>query len=96
MQAYLVRRLLLAVPTFVGITILVFIAIRLVPGDTVDQLSAGGVVSAEGKAQIRHTLGLDRPWYRQYGVWVGELLHGDLGHSLDSGRPIGPDLGQLF
>lgn len=94
MQTYILRRLVLAVPTFIGITMLLFVAIRLIPGDTVDQMAAGGIVSAEGKAKIRHALGLDRPWYGQYVSWAGGLLHGDLGRSLDSGDSIASDLGQ--
>ena len=94
MQTYLIRRLLLALPTFLGITVLVFVLIRSIPGDTVDQMAAGGAVTAEGKAQIRHALGLDRPWYVQYAGWVGGLAHGDLGRSLVSGDSIAADLRQ--
>lgn len=92
MQTYLLRRLLLAVPTFVGVTLVVFFMLRLIPGDTVDQMAAGGAVTAQGKATIRHALGLDRPWYVQYGSWMGGLARGSLGHSLLSGRAISQDL----
>lgn len=94
MQAYLVRRLVLALPTFLGITVLVFVLIRSIPGDTVDQMASGGAVTAEGKASIRHALGLDRPWYVQYGGWLGGLARGNLGRSLVSGDSIAHDLGQ--
>jgi peptide/nickel transport system permease protein len=93
-QAYLVRRLVLALPTFLGLTVLVFTLIRSIPGDTVDQMASGGAVTVEGKASIRHALGLDRPWYVQYGAWVGGLVHGNLGRSLVSGDSIAHDLGQ--
>lgn len=94
MQAYIIRRLLLAVPTFIGITVLVFAALRMIPGDTVDQMAAGGAITAAGKAQIRHALGLDRPWYAQYLGWSGGLVRGSFGHSIVSGDSIAHDLGQ--
>ncbi|HTE83314.1 MAG TPA: ABC transporter permease [Dehalococcoidia bacterium] len=96
MQAYIIRRLVLAVPTFIGITIFVFLALRMIPGDTVDQMAAGGAITAEGKAQIRQALGLDRPWYTQYASWMGGLLHANLGRSLVSGNSIAHDVGQRF
>jgi peptide/nickel transport system permease protein len=93
MRTYIIRRLLLAVPTFVGVTILLFLAIRLIPGDAVDQMASSGSITAAGKAQIRHALGLDRPWYSQYLRWGTGLLHGDLGHSFYSGDAIAADIG---
>ncbi len=94
MRAYLIRRLVLAVPTFIGVTILLFVAVRLIPGDTVDQMASGGTITAAGKAKIRHSLGLDRPWYTQYVSWSTGLLHGDLGRSFYSGDSIAADIGQ--
>src|SRR5712692_7865531 len=47
-----------------------------------------------GRPRSAKALGLDRPWYAQYGSWAGGLLHGNVGHSLVSGNPIGRDLGQ--
>jgi peptide/nickel transport system permease protein len=96
MQAYIIRRLLLAVPTFIGISLLIFGALRIIPGDTVDQMASGGAITAQGKAGIRHALGLDRPWYVQYATWMGGILHGDPGKSLVSGNSIARDLWQRF
>ena len=74
------------VPSVLVLTVFVFAMVRLVPGDVVDILAeAGGrgeVISQDVKDEIRHSLGLDRPVYIQYFVWVGRVLRGDLGESL--------------
>ncbi|MCH8195677.1 MAG: ABC transporter permease [Chloroflexi bacterium] len=87
MGRYIVRRLLLMIPTLFIVSLLVFFLMRIVPGDAVDaQLgqaaAAGGGVTPELEAQIRAELGLDRPAHIQYFVWVGNALQGDLGNSL--------------
>ena len=83
MQHYILRRLLLAVPT-VGITVLVFLAIRVIPGDPLRGVMAEGaiyVLSDEELAEVRRSLGLDRPLAVQYFDWVLDILKGDLGFS---------------
>ena len=84
MQHYILRRLLLAVPTVIGITVLVFLAIRVIPGDPLRGVMAEGaiyVLSDEELAEVRRSLGLDRPLAVQYFDWVLDILKGDLGFS---------------
>jgi len=87
MGAYIVRRLGLLIPTLFLITIVVFILIRLVPGNVIDMMVAEHVYDSqqakeEGAQQIRHMLGLDVPIHVQYLRWVGNIFRGDLGQSM--------------
>jgi len=87
MISYIIRRLLLLVPTLLIITVIVFFLIRLVPGDVIDLMIAENIyTSAEAREQgadfIRARLGLDEPIHMQYLTWVGDILTGDLGTSL--------------
>lgn len=91
MQAYLVRRLFLAITTLLGMSILVFLSIRMVPGDPVTILM-GEESDPETAARLRRQLGLDRPFYVQYFIWVNGVLHGDLGRSLMTGLPVTAEL----
>ncbi len=85
MKAYIIRRLLLMIPTLFIVTILVFLSVRFIPGDVIDAMMSkleylGVVVDREA---LEHRLGLDVPFYVQYGRWMGGiLLHGTLGESL--------------
>jgi peptide/nickel transport system permease protein len=93
MIAYTVRRLLLAIVTIWAISVLSFVIIQLPPGDFVDafiaELSASGSsVSAEEAATLRRYYGLDRPIYVQYGKWLGRVLEGDFGTSMEWKRPV--------
>jgi peptide/nickel transport system permease protein len=91
MQVYLVRRLLLVIPTLLGVSIIVFALVRLLPGDAVAMLLQDYAQGADGAA-LRAQLGLDRPAYVQYVEWLGAVLHGDLGTSLRSKTAIGAEL----
>lgn len=93
LQAYILRRLAIMVPTLLGVSIIIFFSIRLVPGDVVQvMLAQQGDVGAEQADQIRKLFGLDRPMHVQYFDWLGDIVRGDLGHSLRTGRPILPDI----
>src|SRR5471030_1582456 len=85
---YLIRRFFLMLLTLLGISILVFTMLRVVPGNIADILfdSAGMIDSAE-KAKLEKDLGLDRPIAVQYAQWVGGLAHCDLGYSYVSEKP---------
>ena len=85
-MAYVVRRLLHVVPVLLGVSVVVFLTMKLVPGDQAEAL-LGPQATPEGMAQIRHALGLDRPIYVQYGRWLWLVLHGDFGYSWNLGRP---------
>lgn len=88
MGAYLVRRFLLMALTLFGMSVLIFIMLRLVPGDIADILvDAAGIVDAKEKARIAAELGIDRPILEQYGQWIGGLMRGDLGFAYVSERP---------
>jgi len=85
---YLIRRFFLMLLTLFGISVLVFVMLRLVPGNIVDILfDAAGMINAAEKAQIEKDLGLDLPIVVQYGHWINGLFHGDLGYSYVSEKP---------
>lgn len=92
MTKYLLNRLLIAIPTLIGITILIFLAMRVLPGDPLSIIlseSTGSyVLSDEELAAVRASLGLDQPLYVQYLDWMGEVLRGDLGSSFWTKEPI--------
>jgi ABC-type dipeptide/oligopeptide/nickel transport system permease component len=79
---FIARRLLLLVPVLLGVTILVFILIHMAPGDPITAMMGVTPRSAEEVARLRHLLGLDQPLPVQYLIWLGRVLHGDLGISL--------------
>ena len=86
--SYIIRRLFQLVIVLVGVTLVTFTALKLVPGDAATYL-AGKDASEARIEYIRHQRGLDRPYYVQYMKYVERLLHGDLGASLYNGRDIG-------
>ena len=90
MRAYIIRRLLLIIPTVLLVSFIVFFMIRLIPGSIVDTMvSQYQYATAMDKARIEHALGFDVPLFVQYGRWMGNIiLHGDLGKSLWTNQPI--------
>ncbi len=75
--------------TLVGLSVLVFLMLRLVPGTVVEQLiGADAVASPAMVAELKRFFGLDQPWWQQYGRWVAALAHGDLGTSWRTGKPV--------
>jgi peptide/nickel transport system permease protein len=80
MYQFIARRLLSTIPVLVIVAVLVFLLLRLTPGDPAAIL-AGDAASTQQIEEIRQTLGLDRPLPVQFGIWVGDLLRGDLGRS---------------
>ncbi|MGC2085248.1 MAG: ABC transporter permease [Bradyrhizobium sp.] len=88
MFAYIVRRLALMLLTLIGISIVIFVLLRVVPGNIVDILfDAAGMVDPADKADLQRQLGLDQPIVVQYLHWIAGLLHGDLGYSFVSEKP---------
>ncbi len=88
MAAYLLRRVSLMILTLFGISVVIFVLLRLVPGNVADIIfDAAGMINPAEKAQLEKELGLDQPIAVQYGQWMGGLLRGDLGHSYISDRP---------
>lgn len=93
MLRFLVRRLLLAIPTLLGIAIIVFLLMRSIPGDVVTNLvGLQGNVSAERLQELRRMFGLDLPIHLQFKEWILGVLRGDLGTSLRTSRPVVQDL----
>jgi peptide/nickel transport system permease protein len=88
MTAYIARRLVLMVVTLFGVSVIIFVLLRLVPGNIADILfDSAGLINPAEKKEIEAELGLDRPIVVQYGQWMGGLLQGDLGYSYKSERP---------
>ncbi len=85
MRAYIIRRLLLMIPTLLLVSILVFLLIRFIPGDVIDAMftTSGYQGGVESRAALERALGLDVPTHVQYARWIGDMvLHGTLGKSL--------------
>ena len=87
MTAYAARRLLLLVPVLLGVSLVVFGVMSLVPGDPALAI-LGPYATPERLAELRMDLGLDRAWPVRYGLWLGGLLQGDLGRSVSLERPV--------
>lgn len=91
MIAYTIRRLLMLIPVLIGMSIITFSIVHALPGDPARAI-LGERASAEQIAEVRESMGLDKPLYVQYFNYVGKLLQGDLGKSYITGRDIGPEL----
>jgi peptide/nickel transport system permease protein len=89
MLRYLAARLALVIPVLLGVSIIIFALLRLLPGDVVDIIiGSEGSATPEVRATIRRLFGLDQPGYVQYLTWIGNVLRGDLGTSLRSSEPV--------
>lgn len=97
MSRFLIRRLIQAVPTFFGITILSFALMRLAPGDPISLMTFGSQdLSAADRDALRHAYGLDQPLPIQYLSWLGHFLSGDLGQSFLYKRPVSDMIAQTL
>ena len=89
MTRYIATRLISAIPTLFGVSVLVFLAIRLVPGTIVDQiLGADALPTKETVDSLKAYFGIDQPIHTQYARWIGNLLQGDLGTSWRTSQPV--------
>jgi peptide/nickel transport system permease protein len=91
MKSYVLRRLLALIPTLILASIIVFVTVRLIPGDIIELMLSQNDLSADAKSreQVVAALGLDKPMWQQYLTWIsGIVLHGDLGKSLWQGTPV--------
>ena len=88
MLRYLINRALLMIPTLLGVAILVFFMLRLMPGDPVQMMMDGANVSKQVIDAERARLGLDQPIYIQFVKWLGSALTGDFGYSIWTGKPV--------
>jgi len=95
MRAYLLQRLLLIVPTLLGVASLVFVIMRVIPGDVALLILGGdqaGRIDPAQLAAMHRQLGLDQPMLVQFGHWLWGVLHFDFGNSLWTGRPVVEEL----
>jgi ABC-type dipeptide/oligopeptide/nickel transport system permease component len=90
-MAFVWKRVLSTIPSLIGVVVLTFFLSHALPGDPAAYF-AGPAANAASIANIRKTLGLDRPLPEQFLHYVGDLLHGNLGHSLTTGQPVLTDL----
>src|SRR5438309_10888175 len=91
MQTYIAKRLLLIIPTLLGAAALVFVIMRVIPGDVALLIFGGdqaGHIDPKQLAAMRHRLGLDQPLIVQFGTWLWGVLRFDFGNSLWTGRPV--------
>src|SRR4029450_9884356 len=96
MLRFLLTRISLIIPTFIGMTLLAFFLIRLVPGDPIETMAGErGIDSARHEALLKE-YGLDRPVLVQYGIYIGRVLHGDLGKSMITQEPVLSEFSSLF
>ena len=94
MRTYVIRRILLVVPTLFLVTIIVFAVVRMIPGDVIDVIMASmpELGTSVDRERIEQMLGLDLPVHVQYARWIGGVLQGDLGTSLRGEQAITPDI----
>ncbi len=88
MLFFLIKRLLVIIPTLVAISLVIFIILALAPGDPMGEFAANPAITAEVRENIRRSLGLDQPLPIRYFKWVWAFLHGDLGYSFTSQSPV--------
>lgn len=89
MQAYFLRRLAALLPTLFFTSLIVFVSMRLIPGDVIDlMLAQNDIATGQDRAKIEAALGLDQPVYVQYFKWVGGVVQGDFGRSLWQNVPV--------
>ena len=96
MLTFLLKKLALLLPTFIGITLVAFFLIRLVPGDPIEVMVGERRLDAEAHARLVQQLGLDRPLMLQYASYVGQTLTGNLGTSIVSREPVSVEFAALF
>ncbi len=96
MFQFIIKKLMLVIPTFLGITLLTFTLIRLIPGDPIEVMAGERGVSPERHAALRAELGLDQPLLVQYFDYVKNIASGDLGRSLITKTPVTEEFLTLF
>ena len=87
MLAYALRRLLALIPVLFGLTVIVFLIMALIPGDPATAI-LGSYATPENVEKLNRDLGLDRPIWEQYVIWLGNMLQGDFGRSYSLNRPV--------
>jgi peptide/nickel transport system permease protein len=89
MTAYLVKRAISLPLTLIGVSLVTFLFLRLIPGDAITaRLGTSTALSSDQLARLRAYFGLDQPLYLQYLNWIGSMLRGDAGYSIRTGQPV--------
>ncbi|HSI54128.1 MAG TPA: ABC transporter permease subunit, partial [Ramlibacter sp.] len=96
MFRFILTRLSLVIPTFIGMTLLAFFLIRLVPGDPIETMAGERGIDAARHAQLLKEYGLDKPMMVQYGIYIGRVLHLDLGKSMVTQEKVLTEFLALF
>jgi ABC-type dipeptide/oligopeptide/nickel transport system permease component len=95
MLSWLVKRLLMLVPVFLAVSVVIFSILHFIPGDPIDNLLKVGS-PPEARAQMEERYGLNRPLPVQYGIWLGNVLRGDLGTAIVARRPVADLIAQAL
>jgi peptide/nickel transport system permease protein len=88
MRQFLLKRLLVTIPTLLAISIIIFGILALAPGDPLGEFASNPAITAEVRENIRKSLGLDQPGYIRYFKWFGSFVRGDMGYSFNSRSPV--------
>jgi peptide/nickel transport system permease protein len=97
MRTYIISRLLLAIPTLFGVSVVAFLTIHLIPGNIVEvMLGTRTDVTPQQIAELNTLYGLSTPLWQQYLIWAGHIVHADLGFSLRTGLPVATLLGSAL
>jgi dipeptide transport system permease protein len=96
MLRFVLTRISLVIPTFIGITLMTFLLIRLIPGDPIETLAGERGIDPARHEQLRHEYGFDRPVMVQYGIYIGRVLHGDFGTSAITHAPVIKEFATLW
>ena len=88
MAKYLIERVLMAIPTLIAISIIIFTILALAPGDPLGEFASNPAITAEVRENIRISLGLDRPIHIRYFKWLTSFIRGDMGYSFNSRSPV--------
>lgn len=88
MRQFLIKRLLVTIPTLVAISIIIFAILALAPGDPLGEFASNPAITAEVRENIRKSLGLDQPTHIRYFKWFGSFMRGDMGYSFNSRSPV--------
>lgn len=94
MNQYVIKRLLIAIPTLIVISIIIFTILALAPGDPLGEFASNPAITAEVRENIRQSLGLDQPIHIRYFKWFSSFIQGDMGYSFNSRSPVAQLLAQ--
>jgi len=95
MGSYVLKRLFSTIPVFIGLSLIVFLIMAMIPGNPAQAL-LGAWATPENVARINRELGLNKPLYQQYLIWAGNILHGDFGRSYVLNRPVIDEVMERF